>query len=186
LAVGVTYDVPGSYPNRAARALLEHWGIDSRITARSALPVDIISGLTLLSSGLQQYVRPDVVPGVPVYADDPMAPGGRLVNASAFEAASGEFGNEPRNFVRGFDAWQTDLAIQRDFPLHDRLVLKFRAEGFNLFNHPSFGNIDNNLSDGPALFGRASNTLNVQLGGLNPLYQVGGPRSIQLALKLTF
>lgn len=186
LAVGVTYDVPGRYSNRAARALLEHWGIDSRITARSALPVDIISGLTLLSSGLQQYVRPDLVPGVPVYADDPMAPGGRLVNASAFEAASGEFGNEPRNFVRGFDAWQTDLAIQRDFPLHDRLVLKFRAEGFNLFNHPSFGNIDNNLSDGPALFGRASNTLNVQLGGLNPLYQVGGPRSIQLALKLTF
>ncbi len=70
--------------------------------------------------------------------------------------------------------------------MHDRLRLKFRAEAFNLLNRPNFGNIDSNLSDGPALFGRATNTLNGQLGGLNPLYQVGGPRSIQFALKLTF
>ena len=185
-AAGLTYNLPGSYSNEVARSLLEHWALDGRITARSALPVDIIDGLTLLPNGMQEYVRPDVVPNVPVYVADPAAPGGRLVNANAFQPPAGEFGNEPRNFVRGFGVWQTDLAIQRDFPIHERLVLKFRAEAFNLFNHPSFGNIDNNLPDGPALFGRATNTLNVQLGGLNPLYQVGGPRSIQFALKLTF
>jgi hypothetical protein len=183
---GFTYDLPGTYSNGFARAALEHWALDSRITARSALPVDIISGLTVLPNGLQQYVRPDVVPGVPVYISDPSAPGGRLVNADAFEPAAGEIGDEPRNFVRGFDIWQADLAIQRDFPLHERLVLKFRAEAFNLFNRANFGTIDNSLADGPALFGRATNTLNIQLGGLDPLYQVGGPRSIQFALKLTF
>ena len=185
-AAGFTYDLPARYSNEFARAVLENWALDGRITARSSLPVDIIDGLTLLPNGMQVYVRPDVVPDVPVYIADPTAPGGRLVNASAFQPPSGEFGNEPRNFVRGFDLWQNDLAIQRNFPIHERLVLKFRAEAFNIFNHPNFGNIDNNLQDGPALFGRATNTLNVQLGGLDPLYQVGGPRSIQFALKLTF
>jgi hypothetical protein len=185
-AAGLTYDLPGKYSNAFAHALLTHWALDGRITARSALPVDVISGTTFLANGMQEYVRPDVVPGVPVYVADATAPGGRLVNANAFAPAAGQFGDEPRNFVRGFDLWQTDFAVQRNFPLYERLNLKFRAEAFNLFNHPNFGNIDNNLSDGPALFGRATNTLNEQLGGLDPLYQLGGPRSIQFALKLTF
>jgi Carboxypeptidase regulatory-like domain/TonB dependent receptor-like, beta-barrel len=185
-AAGLTYALPGSYSSAVANALLRHWSLDSRITARSALPVDIIGGTQLLSNAMVQYVRPDIVPDVPIYVANPAAPGGRLVNANAFEPAAGEFGNEPRNFVRGFGLWQTDIAIQRDFPLYERLNLKFRVEAFNLFNHPNFGSIDNNLEDGPALFGRATNTLNGQLGGLNPLYQVGGPRSIQFALKITF
>ena len=185
-AAGLTYALPGNYRDAVARALFEHWSLDGRITARSGFPLNIIDGVTLLPSGLQENVRPDLVPGVPIYVTDPTAPGGRVVNASAFEAPSGGFGDEPRNFVRGFGVWQNDLAVQREFPLHERLVLKFRAEAFNLFNHSSFGDIDNNLPDGPALFGRATNTLNVQLGGLNPLFQAGGPRSIQFALKLTF
>jgi hypothetical protein len=185
-AAAWTYDLPGSYSSVLANAILKHWALDGRITARSALPVDIFSGTTFLPNGTEQNVRPDVVTGVPVYVADATAPGGRIVNANAFVPAAGEFGDEPRNFVRGFDLWQADLAIERDFHLHERLNLKFRAEAFNLLNHPNFGNIDNNLSDGPAFFGRATNTLNGQLGGLNPLYQVGGPRSIQFALKLTF
>jgi hypothetical protein len=35
-------------------------------------------------------------------------------------------------------------------------------------------------------FGRATQMLNTALGGINPQFQVGGPRSIQLALKLLF
>jgi hypothetical protein len=115
-----------------------------------------------------------------------VCPGGRTINFNAFTAPAGQFGNEPRNFLRGFDLWQTDLAVQRDFPLHERLKLKFRAEAFNLLNRPNFGNIQNNLGVGMALFGQATGTLNTQLGGLNPLYQVGGPRSLQLTLKLIF
>lgn len=70
--------------------------------------------------------------------------------------------------------------------MQQRLKLQLRGEAFNVFNRPNFGQIDNNLLDGPTLFGRAKNTLNNQLGGLNPLYQVGGPRSVQVALKLIF
>ena len=68
--------------------------------------------------------------------------------------------------------------------------LRFRAEFFNIFNHPNFGNPINNLTS--PLFGHSTQMLASFLGsggangGFNPLYQIGGPRSIQLALKLQF
>jgi hypothetical protein len=71
-------------------------------------------------------------------------------------------------------------------PTCEKLKLQFRAEAFNLVNHSIFGYVDSNLGDGKGLFGYAQGTLNNQLGGVNALYQVGGPRSIQLALKLVF
>lgn len=185
-SAALTYDVPGSYANPFLGALLKHWGVDLQQTARSALPVDIESGFGVLPNGQQVHLRPDLVPGVPIYIGDSTAPGGRVVNFNAFAAPAGANGNEPRNFVRGFSAWQTDLAIRREFPLHDRLKLQFRAESFNLFNHPNFGSIYDSTQVGPVLFGRALSTLNDSLGALNPLYQLGGPRSLQLALKLQF
>jgi hypothetical protein len=94
-----------------------------------------------------------------------------------------------RNVLRGFGARQADLALQRQFNFPDKLGLRFRAEFFNLFNHPNFG-IPNNTLTSP-LFGRSTQTLGSSLasgnnGGFNPLYQIGGPRSIQLALRLQF
>jgi len=68
--------------------------------------------------------------------------------------------------------------------------LRFRSEFFNIFNHPNFGNPNNSLTS--PLFGHSTQTLASFLGsggangGFNPLYQTGGPRSIQLALKLQF
>lgn len=46
--------------------------------------------------------------------------------------------------MRGFGAWQQDFAVRRDFPIYERLKLQFRAEAFNIFNHPSFGLINPN------------------------------------------
>jgi hypothetical protein len=59
----------------------------------------------------------------------------------------------------------------------------------SLFNHPDFGPPDNRLTD--ALFGRSTQILASSLAGgndagFNPLYRIGGPCSIQLALKLQF
>lgn len=87
--------------------------------------------------------------------------------------------------MRGYDAVEANAAVQRDFPIHDRFGLLFRMEAFNLLNHPVYGAVYNNLSQGN-LFGRTSGTLNNQLGGLNSLYQTGGPRSMQAALKIRF
>jgi hypothetical protein len=88
----------------------------------------------------------------------------------------------PRNATRGFDLVQMDLAVRREFPIHENLKLQFRAETFNLFNHPNFGSVS---TMGPN-FGLATATLANSLGVLSPLYQAGGPRSMQFALKLIF
>jgi hypothetical protein len=182
----VTYDVPGHLNEKVLQLLTEAWSLDTRISARSALPIDAYSGYTPLADGFQQYVRADMVSDVPVYLKVPSAPGGRVINVKAFTTpASGYLGDEPRNFLRGFASWQADFAIRREFPLSGKAHLQFRAEAFNLFNHPNFGAIYSNLSS-TTQFGYAYNTLNSQLGGLNSLYQMGGPRSLQLALKIIF
>jgi hypothetical protein len=184
----LTYDVPGSYANSLASALLTHWGFDTRISARSALPVDVLGALTFNpATQTQVYLHADLVPGQPTYLYGSQYPGSRIINYNAFTpAAAGVDGNTPRNYVRGFGATQVDLALRRDFLIHERLHLQFRAEGFNLFNHAIFGLIDNQLPDGPVLFGHAYGTLNTSIAGQSSLYQSGGPRSLQLALKIVF
>lgn len=68
----------------------------------------------------------------------------------------------------------------------ERLRLQFRAEAFNILNRPNFGTVNSNLTANASIFGLATGTLNNQLSGLNSLYQMGGPRSVQLALRLRF
>ncbi len=123
--------------------------------------------------------------GGAIYKDVSSAPGGRIINAASFQVpSSGQFGNAPRNFVRGFGEQEANLAIRREFPIYERLNVQFRAEAFNVLNHPSFGYI--NTTYGNALFGQATKTLASSLSGLTALYQQGGPRSMQFALKLQF
>jgi hypothetical protein len=85
---------------------------------------------------------------------------------------------------------EADLALQRQIHVTEKVGLRFRAEFFNILNHPNFGS-PNNMLTSPQ-FGRSTQTLASSLGsggangGFNPLYQIGGPRSIQLALKMEF
>ncbi len=185
--VALTYDLPNRYSHRWASMLLGKWSADTRISARSGLPVDILGPLALLPSGSATYFHPNYVAGQSFYIRDSSAPGGRRINYSAFTPApAGKEGDVGRNAGRGFDAVQADAAIHRDFSLSERVGLQFRAEAFNLLNHPIYGSIYNQLSNGSANFGRSYNTFNTQLGGLNSLYQMGGPRSLQVALRLHF
>lgn len=93
-------------------------------------------------------------------------------------------------FLRGLGATQADVALQRQFHFTEKVGLCFRAECFNIFNHPNFGSPNNDLTS--PLFGYSTQTLASSLGsggangGFNPLYQIGGPGSIQLAVNLQF
>lgn len=136
---------------------------------------------------LQVYFHPNLVPSQPLYLYGSQYPGGKIINYYAFNVpASGpgfdSEGDTPRNYARGFGAWQTNFAVRREFPIHERLHLQFRAEAFNLFNHPSFSGITNHWTYGPynpqclCGFGAAAGTLNQYGGGnLSPLYATGGP-----------
>jgi len=86
--------------------------------------------------------------------------------------------------LRGFGETQLNLAMRREIPLHNHLTLRFRAEAFNLLNHPNFGYVDPTYTD--ATFGRAVSMLDTSLGTVASQYQQGGARSMQFALKLVF
>ena len=173
---------------------------------QSAPPIDLKTGSFVVVGNQNVNARPDVVPGQPFYLfggqcvqAPPLGfgqscPGGKGINPNAFvKPATGQQGTLGRNVLRGFGVGQLDASLRRQFTFTESWNLQFSVEFFNLFNHPNFGtsSIDPNLSN-VGTFGRASQTLASALspgqgqGGFNPLYQVGGPRSIQLALKLKF
>jgi hypothetical protein len=197
----VSYDIPG--PGRGVlKQVFGNWSTDSIIYVRSASPVNVVTGLNPFAgsvlSGANSVQRPDVVPGVPFYLYPSGAPGGKIINPAAFTTpvpATGQ-GDLGRNALRGFGATQWDITLRRQFRFTERVSLQARADFFNILNHPNFGNPNNFLDSSPAvpnpLFGQSTMTLASSLGsggqsgGLNPLYQIGGPRSIQLAVKLQF
>jgi hypothetical protein len=200
LSTALSYDLPSVGRNGFMNAVLHHWGIDDRFTARTAFPVTLLGNFLLQPNGQYYDGGLSFVPDQPVYLygancasvllglgnlqPGQGCPGGRAINPNAFIPANSGFGNSPRNFARGFGAWQMDFAVRRDFPIHERLKLQFRAEAFNVFNHPNFGTI--NPQFGQPTFGQATATLANSLGILSPLYQMGGARSMQFALKLVF
>jgi hypothetical protein len=187
---GVTYDLPTAGSHEVAHAILGGWSLDGFVFARSAVPVNVVGGYSFAAGTALRY-RPNVNSGVPLEFYGPQYPGGKIFNSAAFTAApAGQQGDFGRNVLRGFGASQLDFGLHRQFHITERVGLRFQAEFFNIFNHPNFGNPINDLTS--PLFGQSTQTLASSLGsggangGFNPLYQIGGPRSIQFALKLQF
>jgi len=191
----VSYDIPGP-GSGVLRQMFGSWSTDSIIYARSAPPVNVVTGknpfgsASVALSGANSAQRPNVVPGVPFYLPAAGGPCGRTLNPAAFTIPASGQGDLGRNVLRGCDAVQFDTTLRRQFHLTERLALQARADFFNIFNHPNFGSPISFLSS--PQFGQSTQMLASSLGsggqsgGLSPLYQIGGPRSIQLALKLQF
>jgi hypothetical protein len=191
----LVYNLPSQYNNVLERALLGGWNADAWFVARSPFPyepvgpaiVDPITGNT--TSGELNYN------GQNPYVYKSGIPGGRQINPRVFSVTTSTFGigSAPRNFLRGFGEVQANIAAQRTFPIYDRFNLEFRAEAFNIANHPNFGAVSTSCGVTTAgatcnspIMGQATSTLSASLGGLSSLYQQGGPRSLQFMLKLQF
>lgn len=180
-------------PRRGVASILfRNWSANGIFFARSALPTNIVDPSNL-------DLRPNYVRGQPLYLYGPQYPGGKAYNKAAFTTAAflkeGDFG---RNVLRGFGAWQIDFAMHRKFEFSERTSLEFRAEAFNILNHPNFAN-PSDPGDATTLsllsvprWGVSTATLANGLGPslipgeLNPLFQIGGPRILQLALRLHY
>ena len=94
------------------------------------------------------------------------------INPSCFVAPpSGELGNASRAPATGPDFVNTDFSVIKQIGLPREMGLNFRAEFFNLFNHPQFGSPVGDVSS-PG-FGFVQSTVN-------------NGRLVQLALKLSF
>lgn len=184
----ISYDLPSPFAPGFGRRVFGGFGIDSIFRARGATPIGILSGRDPFDLGITSVSRPDLVAGQPLYIGNEALPGGRRINPAAFDAATplgeGRQGTLGRNVVRGLAFYQLDVSLRRRFSLSERFNLDFRVEGFNVFNRANFADPVGTLTD--PNFGRATQTLNSNLGGLSPIYQIGGPRSLQFALKLQF
>lgn len=201
-SAALTYELQRSGGNRVFEIVRNGWAFDSLFRSNTAAPVDVTTGvfpafgLNWNTDAVDQ--RPNVVPGQPFYLYGPQYPGGKRINPAAFSTPANSFsqGNLGRNTLRGFGAWQEDLAVRRKFRMTERVSLLFRAEVFNLFNHSNFGDPGTQSSGTNQLnnhqFGLSTLVLSNSLGtggadgGLSPLYQYGGPRSLQFAIKLQF
>ncbi len=203
---GLTFDIPAPSGNAFANAALRGWSTENFILARSAPPVDVTDYFyslflqCFLPGGVSfSEIRPNLVGGQPLYLYGSQYPGGKAFNPAGFtdppaDPATGcpaSQGNVPRNFLRGFGATQWDFSVHRDFTLHESLKLQFRAEMFNVLNHPNFGQPYPlfglpGFGKSIQMLGQSLNGSNLGGGAFSPLYQVGGPRSIQFALKFSF
>jgi len=104
------------------------------------------------------------------------------------QAVSGNLG---RNVVRGLPLRELDFSVHRDFPIPESIRIRFQAHMFNVFNHPSFGSENGTLNS--AAFGTTTSMANSSLGaqssngaGFNPIFNTGGPRNFQFAMKVSF
>jgi len=195
LTGSVLYSLPtlkGSSPLK--RTALGGWQTSGILQTRSGLPTNI----TLVSGFFGNPQRPDYVPGVGLWAPNHNWPiSSYNINAftiqPTYEGTPGKtIGTVGRNALPGPAEFQFDLSGMKNFLITERLTMQFRADIFNLFNHPNFTNPDGGICSsvpGPgtcvtnANFGRTGQTIadanGTQIGG-------GTARQTQFSLRFIF
>jgi hypothetical protein len=147
-------------------------------TARSGLPlnVTVTRKASVMPDGYASNQRPNLIPGV-----SPIPPGGQTINKWLNPAAFAlpapfTWGNLGRYIARGPHEWETELTLSKRTPINERFTLNFRAEAFNLLNHPNYGNPVTNFSSGA--FGRITSSATLTLSWRIKTWP--GPRSFSM------
>jgi hypothetical protein len=104
--------------------------------------------------------------------------------------ALGTFGTMGRNIFTDSGFKNFDLSIAKNWHLGERVHAQFRAEFFNILNHPNFANPYGGqngfgLND-PSVRPFGCGCATPDIAAANPAVGSGGPRSVQLGLKFTF
>jgi hypothetical protein len=152
------------------------WKLAALGILRTGIANTVFIGGNTFGNGNFTNQRPNAVPGVSLYAEnkDP----NNWLNPAAFSMpAAGTFGNLGRNTIFGPSFKQIDFSLLKDMKISEKFKLEYRAEFFNIFNHPNFD--QPNTTFGSPNFGRILNTFGRTLG-------LGTSRQIQMAFRLTF
>ncbi len=165
--------------SRVEDLFLGGWQLSGIGTARSGLPINVtISRSTsALPDQLNKNQRPNIVPGVSLYAAN-KGPGSWLNPAAFSTPAAGVHGNAPRNAARAPGLWQMDSSVQKRFPVNERVGVTFRAEAFNLFNVAHYGT--------PAHVFAGSNYGVITTPFSSNAVGTGTPRELQFMLRADF
>jgi len=153
---------------RAAEGVIGGWQLNAIFTAQSGLPFslstpgspggrpDVTGSLTTNPGNTGKYFNTAAVARVPLNGDGVMLRPGTL----------------GRNVLIGPGINTVDLSLFKNFSLTERLKLEFRAEAFNIANHPQFNNPATDITAGN--FGQINGTL------------LASERELQFAAKLFF
>ncbi len=179
LSISYSVSLP-SFQQRFARILTQDWTVSGITTAQSGFPFSITSDI----AGSIYGVNPELAQYAPGMSTAKARLSGSTTsrlnhyfNTAAFTDPGPindgyGFGNVGRNTLRGPGVLDFDFAIARKFPVRESKGFTFKAEAFNLFNHPIFGNPGGDV-DAASTFGVISST-------------VSNPRILQLALRFDF
>ncbi len=154
--------------SRAADLALGGWQLNGIVIMQTGLPYT--PGHAGANTGGADGSRPDFLRDATLPSDQRTLQ--RWFDPGAFSTpAIYTFGNLGRNTLYGPGRWNADSSLFKDFAITEQVKLQFRAEAFNLFNHPQFGQPNATIGTGAA--GTITST-------------VGNPRQLQLALRLQF
>ncbi|MEO6924605.1 MAG: TonB-dependent receptor [Bryocella sp.] len=169
------------------RVLGHGWAIGTIASARSGLPVNITTNVAN-DDGTPQ--RPELLPNKRL-SDLSNRVGGpyNQFNASIFKSVTGttgelstpttqgtaSLGNIPRNAGRAPKFAQVDFSLMKSTPVGDKWRVEFRADLFNIANHPNFANPDGIITD--PTFGESVSTINQTIG-------IGSSRQTQFSIKI--
>ncbi len=156
--------------------LVSGWSVASLGLIHTGIPFTVTIGTNTFGNGNLTNQRPNAVAGVDPYATNKSVNG--WLNPAAFSMpAAGTFGNLGRNTVYGPGFANVDFSLLKTTKFSESKNLEFRAEFFNLPNHPNFAQPSSTFNT--ASFGQIFQTFGATLG-------LGTSRQIQMALKLNF
>lgn len=168
LSGGYVYSLP-TLP--VIRPVFANWQLSGNLTFQDGTPLNPVYFATdFANSGTPN--RPNVVPGQSVNLPSGQRNADRFFNTNAFsDPAPFTFGNAGRDILPGPGNAVVDLALHRRFAVQEGKTVEFRAETFNLLNHPNIG-IPGPYPDFGPFFGKA--------------FSAGDPRRMQFALRFDF
>ncbi len=184
---------PLNINNSAANAIVGGWQVGGIFTLQSGLPQNIIIGSPDNSNTQSGYDRPNST-GVGSGTSNP-SPNGWYNRAAFVEAPFGQFGNVGRDTALAPGVFTINAEVHKNFrmPYKEGHQVQFRAEAFNVLNHPNFGGPNGNILAGAAYPGAPANAPHQGFGVINTLAGGGGGvapsipmRQLQLGLKYTF
>ncbi|PYV92992.1 MAG: hypothetical protein DMG05_03095 [Acidobacteria bacterium] len=185
--------MPSVSSHQAVMKFLEGWSIQGIFSSQTGPPFTAFLGQDIAGNGDQfaaNNQRPNVVPDQPLYVSSDFPPF-HVANPKSFAVpAPGSYGNAGRNILRSRGFQQLDFGLLKNTKINEKFSVQYRAEFFNLLNHPNFStpaSSGNHLLTTGNDFGLSKQMANESSGGfLGPLFNSGGPRSIQFVLKLVF
>jgi hypothetical protein len=168
--------------------LVEGWQITGIQSWHTGVPFSLGEGDQADLGNNFDNPRPNVVAGCPVYANQNVH---QWYNPACFTASAyGTVGDLGRNALVGPGYVETDLGVMKETRITERVSVQFRAELFNLFNHPNFSFPNTGVfTAGSAATGYKGNPVSTA-GQITSLVGSGGlsnvARQTQFSLKLLF